>query len=417
MPEKSSDFEARTVLSMPLERPRGIRFGDRVIAQGMRPSLPVGSDLLGPRDRWRRESARCARALSRRRTFGRCHGRRPQPLARTPIREPLGCGIRAIDGMVTCGRGQRVGIFGGSGVGKSTLIGMMARGTSADLTVVGAGGRARPRSARISGGRAGRRRAGSDPCWWSRRRINRRCCASARRLTATAVAEYFCSHGQARFAGGRFADAICHGAARNRAGGGRAAHGEGLHAFGFFAARATDRTRRAFRRGKHHGVLYRADGRRRPAGSAGRCGARAARWAHRARPQARGARTIIPPISVLDSLSRLMPAVCSREHLAKMHALSAVACGLLGLGGFDSRRRVSKGRRPGARPRPRSAAGASRISAAGKKRPREFSRNTHAISRIAKLKRWLSDSHSTPCCAFERASNVSSNCGSSPSPR
>jgi len=60
----------------------------------------------------------------------------PLPLSRMPIREPLGCGIRAIDGFVTCGRGQRVGLFGGSGVGKSTLIGMMARGTSADLTVL-----------------------------------------------------------------------------------------------------------------------------------------------------------------------------------------------------------------------------------------------------------------------------------------
>ena len=53
-----------------------------------------------------------------------------------PIREPLGCGVRAIDAFLTCGRGQRLGIFGGSGVGKSTLIGMMARGTAADLTVL-----------------------------------------------------------------------------------------------------------------------------------------------------------------------------------------------------------------------------------------------------------------------------------------
>ena len=52
------------------------------------------------------------------------------------ISEPLGCGIRAVDGFLTCGRGQRIGIFGGSGVGKSTLIGMMARGTTADMTVL-----------------------------------------------------------------------------------------------------------------------------------------------------------------------------------------------------------------------------------------------------------------------------------------
>ncbi len=60
----------------------------------------------------------------------------PAALDRTIIDEPLGCGIKAVDAFLTCGRGQRVGIFGGSGVGKSTLIGMMARGTAADLTVL-----------------------------------------------------------------------------------------------------------------------------------------------------------------------------------------------------------------------------------------------------------------------------------------
>ena len=59
------------------------------------------------------------------------------PLDREPIREPLGTGIRAIDALLTVGRGQRVGIFGGSGVGKSTLIGMMTRNTEAEVTVVG----------------------------------------------------------------------------------------------------------------------------------------------------------------------------------------------------------------------------------------------------------------------------------------
>jgi flagellum-specific ATP synthase len=59
------------------------------------------------------------------------------PLRRVPIRSPLGTGIRVVDGLLTVGRGQRVGIFGGSGVGKSTLIGMMTRNTEADVTVVG----------------------------------------------------------------------------------------------------------------------------------------------------------------------------------------------------------------------------------------------------------------------------------------
>ncbi len=59
------------------------------------------------------------------------------PLARAPIREPLDVGIRAVNGLLTVGRGQRMGLFAGSGVGKSVLLGMMTRYTDADVTVVG----------------------------------------------------------------------------------------------------------------------------------------------------------------------------------------------------------------------------------------------------------------------------------------
>jgi len=61
----------------------------------------------------------------------------PHPLRRQRISEPLPLGVRCLDTMTPCGRGQRVGIFAGSGVGKSTLLGMMARGTQADVVVVG----------------------------------------------------------------------------------------------------------------------------------------------------------------------------------------------------------------------------------------------------------------------------------------
>lgn len=60
----------------------------------------------------------------------------PDPLTRRPIREPIQVGVRAIDGLLTCGKGQRIGIFSGSGVGKSTLLGMIARNTSAQVNVV-----------------------------------------------------------------------------------------------------------------------------------------------------------------------------------------------------------------------------------------------------------------------------------------
>ena len=60
----------------------------------------------------------------------------PNPLIRQPIREPIEIGVRAIDGLLTVGKGQRIGIFSGSGVGKSTLLGMMARNSGADVNVI-----------------------------------------------------------------------------------------------------------------------------------------------------------------------------------------------------------------------------------------------------------------------------------------
>ncbi|VEB44078.1 Flagellum-specific ATP synthase [Chromobacterium violaceum] len=59
------------------------------------------------------------------------------PLHRTPVHDVLDVGVRAINGLLTVGRGQRLGLFAGSGVGKSVLLGMMARFTKADVVVVG----------------------------------------------------------------------------------------------------------------------------------------------------------------------------------------------------------------------------------------------------------------------------------------
>ena len=128
-------FRGPNVLSMTLEAPQGIRFGDQIVTWGARPSLRVGPEMLGrvidatgqPLDSMGEYRAATSRPID---------GAAPLALDRTMISEPLGCGIRAVDGFLTCGRGQRVGIFGGSGVGKSTLIGMMARNTAADMTVL-----------------------------------------------------------------------------------------------------------------------------------------------------------------------------------------------------------------------------------------------------------------------------------------
>jgi len=129
-------FRGTGVLSMTLGTPDGIRYGDRVSASGAAPSVYAGDGLIGrvlnalgaPLDGGRSPVLHTCVPLDR---------PAPDPFDRKPIRESLGTGIRAIDGMLTAGRGQRIGIFGGSGVGKSTLIGMMTRNTEADVIVVG----------------------------------------------------------------------------------------------------------------------------------------------------------------------------------------------------------------------------------------------------------------------------------------
>ena len=135
-PAEVIGFRGPNVLTMPLESTEGIRYGDRVTALGAYPQIETGPALMGrvlnatgePIDGARPPMTTQIRPLE---------SEVRSPLKRAPIRCALGTGVRAIDGMLTVGRGQRVGIFGGSGVGKSTLIGMMTRNTEADVTVVG----------------------------------------------------------------------------------------------------------------------------------------------------------------------------------------------------------------------------------------------------------------------------------------
>ena len=109
--------------------------GGRALATGHGPRTPVGPRLLG------RVLDGLGRPIDRGGPLGPMRrvpisAEPPHPLDRTPIQHPMPVGVRAIDGFLTLGRGQRVGIFAGSGVGKSTLLGMLARGASADVTVI-----------------------------------------------------------------------------------------------------------------------------------------------------------------------------------------------------------------------------------------------------------------------------------------
>jgi FliI/YscN family ATPase len=120
---------------MPLEEIDGLQAGDPVEARGEEARVEVGPDLLGrvvdgfgkPIDNGPPIRALDAYSL---------YGTSGNPLEREHIVTPLVTGIRAIDALLPCGQGQRMGIFGGSGVGKSTLLGAMSRQNSADVSVI-----------------------------------------------------------------------------------------------------------------------------------------------------------------------------------------------------------------------------------------------------------------------------------------
>jgi len=128
-------FRDGRVLSMPLEETGGIELGNRVVARRDAARVAVGPGLIGrvldgfgrPLDQGPRIEARAAYGL---------YSAPPGPLDREHITAPLETGLRAVDGLLPVGQGQRIGIFGGSGVGKSTLLGSMARNNSADITVI-----------------------------------------------------------------------------------------------------------------------------------------------------------------------------------------------------------------------------------------------------------------------------------------
>jgi flagellum-specific ATP synthase len=129
-------FKGEKVLSMALGEMRGISPGSDIVATGDQLTIQVSDHLLGrildglgkpiddlgPIVQSEKQSV---------------FAKPPNPLQRTRIQTPISTGIRAIDSMLTIGMGQRVGIFAGSGVGKSTLLGMVARNTNADVNVIG----------------------------------------------------------------------------------------------------------------------------------------------------------------------------------------------------------------------------------------------------------------------------------------
>lgn len=310
-------FRGPVTLSMTLQLPRGIRYGDRIIATGGRPSIRVGPELLGrvidgtgePLDSLGRYATRRSLPVD---------GSAPLPLDRLPIRSPLGCGVRAIDAFMTCGQGQRLGIFGGSGVGKSTLLGMMARGTEADMTVmalIGERGREVQEFLEVIG-EEGRRNAilvvsTSDQSPLMKMRAA---------LTATAIAEHFAAEGKNVLL---VVDSLTRFAMAQREVG--LAAGEPPTSKGYTPsvintlARLVERAGN-FNRGSitaFYTVLMEGDDQQDPVVDT----VRSLLDGHIILDRALALQNHYPPISVLDSLSRLQSSVVSREHLDKSRAL------------------------------------------------------------------------------------------------
>ncbi|GAB2690199.1 flagellar protein export ATPase FliI [Aliiglaciecola sp. 3_MG-2023] len=129
-------FAENITYLMPTEAVKGIVPGSRVEPLTREPGLPVGMSLLG---RVVDGNGQPLDGLGAIKAEKRVSLSKPpiNPLSRKPISNPLDVGVRAINSMITVGEGQRMGLFAGSGVGKSVLLGMMTRGTSADVVVVG----------------------------------------------------------------------------------------------------------------------------------------------------------------------------------------------------------------------------------------------------------------------------------------
>jgi flagellum-specific ATP synthase len=136
LPAEVVGFKDGKVLLMPLQTLQGLGPGCRIMSLGRKASVNVGKNLLG------RVIDGLGNPIDNKGPV-ECESEYPiyadpiNPLKRGRIAEPLDLGIRALNGVLSCGKGQRMGIFSGSGVGKSLLLGMIDRNTNADVNVIG----------------------------------------------------------------------------------------------------------------------------------------------------------------------------------------------------------------------------------------------------------------------------------------
>lgn len=186
-------FRDKNLLLMPFESVDGVGVGCMVENTGKPLSIPVGEELLGhvvdgvgiPTEE----------GILHIENFYPADAAPPDPMEREIIEEVLPLGVKAVDGLITVGRGQRIGIFAGSGVGKSTLMGMFARNTIADINVIaliGERGREVREFIERDLGEEGMRRSVVVVATSDKPALIRNKAAK----TATAIAEYFRDQGK-----------------------------------------------------------------------------------------------------------------------------------------------------------------------------------------------------------------------------
>ena len=183
-------FRDDRVLLMPYDQTTGVGLGSRVENTGAPLKVMVGDELLGkvldglgnPIDG---SGLNCTCGYS-------VQAEPPDPLTRELIDTVLPLGVKAVDGLITVGKGQRIGIFAGSGVGKSTLMGMFARNTKADIKVIALIGREVREFIERDLGEEGMKRSVVVVATSDKPALIRKKAA----MTATAVAEYFRDQGR-----------------------------------------------------------------------------------------------------------------------------------------------------------------------------------------------------------------------------
>ncbi len=254
IPAEVVGFRDNKTLLMPLGELRGIGLGSLISVRRQKSSLGVGPSMLGRVINGLGEPIDDKGPLTVEEEYP-IYSNPVNPMKRASIRQPLDLGIRAINGLMTCGEGQRVGIMAGSGVGKSTMLGMIARHTAADINVIaliGERGRELREFMEKDLQEEGLRKsvvvvATSDQPPLVRMRGA---------YIATTIAEYFQAQGKESAADDGLGDPFCHGHAGSGAGHRGAAHHKGVHPVGLCRTPQASGKERELFAGQHNRIVY-----------------------------------------------------------------------------------------------------------------------------------------------------------------